>query len=420
MKVEVPSGELVSVSYSQMTRQRQKIEIELEMKRLLVFLKDKIFVDSFTPTRGTFTSVYHISPEAGNIVYGSFVHNQKAKHFLTLSELSGSYFIRTYSISCGFADCGLTTMDKSKKRILKRLRQLDPNLFHQWANVKRETEKASCSADSCLVNTISDQEYRINQREVSELEELKGHELCCVKMVKNVACGESELIISSESVLLTATINKKFILLKKSQNNCRRILGIEYWSGYYFFLYEGNSLRISKKGINGKFEEIKMMDFPMSELKHGMRITQLKIPKLEWSGSLPDILHKDLPAHILLVGTFTEDVTIKSCLIKYNIYTNQCIALSVVDTAAQVTAINFGPYDNGPIMVGLSDGTIIIYDYYSLEIIQQIKRMVQGRIKWLTYEPGNSVIIGTDDGVYKCDFIQLSKVEPVKDLVKHR
>lgn len=40
----------------------------------------------------------------------------------------------------------------------------------------------------------------------------------------------------------------------------------------------------------------------------------------------------------------------------FNFDSAQAEIIKIIDTEAQITSLNFGPYDNGHILVGLSDG----------------------------------------------------------------
>jgi len=418
---EVPEGHLVSMSYSQTKVQKTRAHAaEAGIKRLLVFSKDRIFIDSFLPSNGTFKDVFNASPDSGDIIYGSFVHNHKLKHFVTLNALNGQYFVRTHTITeeSSTEEAKILSSDKNKKRLFKKLRQLDPGLFNQWVEQIKGHDKNSVSVDHTMTQPDHEPGYTINQREERELTEFKNQPLSCVRMIKNTASGQSELIISGGLNMATVTVNKRSILLIKSQVISGKLLGIEYWGGYYFSLHENNKMKISKRGISGKLEEIKTIDFSLGGVPSSIRITHIKVPMLEWTGRLPDILHKDLPAHVLLVGQQCEiqygspKPRFKTQLIKYSIYTNDCVSTATVESEAEITAVNYGPYDNGPAMIGLSDGTVIIYDYYSLDIVRKLKTI--GTIKWLTYEPGNAIIVGTDATVYKYNLTDSGRIEKEK------
>ena len=51
----------------------------------------------------------------------------------------------------------------------------------------------------------------------------------------------------------------------------------------------------------------------------------------------------------------------------YNLETNSSDIIKVLDSSSIITAVNYGPYDNGHIMVGLADGSVLAFSYPKLE-----------------------------------------------------
>lgn len=47
--------------------------------------------------------------------------------------------------------------------------------------------------------------------------------------------------------------------------------------------------------------------------------------------------------------------------------------IKVIDTTSRINCINFGPFDNGHVMVGLSDGYLLAFSYPKLERLESIK-----------------------------------------------
>ena len=61
-----------------------------------------------------------------------------------------------------------------------------------------------------------------------------------------------------------------------------------------------------------------------------------------------------------------------SCLMVFNLMTQEVEKLKVLAFMAADVAINcveYGPFDNGHILLGLSDGWLLAYEYPSLERI---------------------------------------------------
>jgi hypothetical protein len=57
----------------------------------------------------------------------------------------------------------------------------------------------------------------------------------------------------------------------------------------------------------------------------------------------------------------------------FNLETNQAEIIKIIDIEADITCINYGPYDNGHILVGLSDGKLVAFDYLTLERLETVK-----------------------------------------------
>ena len=396
LKAEIPSGNIVSISYAQQGASKIRGYGEIRAKRLLVFSQNSIFVNSFHGENYCFSNGYKAGSDSETIIYGSFICNYKPKHFLTLISSFGNYFIRTYSIEQEQEIKG--SHDKNTKIMMKRLKKFDPDLFNKVYSQSKFKDIENYR--SCNLSTDSNSEgaYAIDQHETKELREFHGQELNCIKTIKNTASGQSEFIIASNSLLGTVIINKKSILLIVVQEIDKRILEIEYWNGYYFILYDNNRMGIYKRDVTGRLEKLYIKNFKLENIRKDLKVIKFKLPKLEWSGRLPDILHKDISTTIILVGTSSNN---DNYILKYNICSNQCIGYVCLNVSAEVTSINYGPYDNGPIFVGLSNGNIRMFDYYSLELLHIIDDIINGKIIWMVYEPGNAIIIASEKTIYK-------------------
>lgn len=69
---------------------------------------------------------------------------------------------------------------------------------------------------------------------------------------------------------------------------------------------------------------------------------------------------------------------------------------------AEITCINYGPYDNGHILVGLSDGKLIAFDYLTLERLESVKIFDKKAITSITFDPTNYVFVGGENGKVIC------------------
>ena len=369
LRAEVPSGEVVNVSYAQ---QEKRGYGEIMIKRLLVFTENNVYMNSSIKDDNNFSDGYKVGSEVEKIVYGAFIYSHKAEHFLVITSTLGKYLIKTYSI----IGRNETKHAQVKRLLLEALIKFDSTFLDKVGHT------------SCPLPT-HENTCTITQGDIKELTEFSGQELCCIKTIKNVSAEQSELIIATKTQIGTVMMNKKSILTTVVQEIDKKIIGVEYWNGYYLLLYDDNSLSICKRSINKLIEKIKHKEF--NNLKTDLKVTMFKLPKLEWSGRLPDMFHKEISAVILLVGKCKD----KSYIMKYNMFTEQCIGSVLVNSLAEVTTINYGPYDNGPIVLGLNNGTILMYEYYSLELLSKVKDIHKTRIKDIVYEPGYAIVAGS-------------------------
>ena len=58
---------------------------------------------------------------------------------------------------------------------------------------------------------------------------------------------------------------------------------------------------------------------------------------------------------------------------KYNLESSQAEIIKIIDIDSEITCINYGPYDNGHIMVGLQDGKLLAFDFLTLERLETVK-----------------------------------------------
>lgn len=361
LRAEVPSGEVVNVSYAQ---QGARGYGEVRTKRLLVFTQNSVYLNSSLHPCVRFSDGYEVGSKTEKVIYGAFIYSHKAKHFVVLTSMEDKYLVKTYSI---------TQESETKNAKLRRLFEMMVKLDSRLGG---RTGKQPANEEACTLTT----------GDVRELSEFAGHKLLCIKTIKNISAEQSELIITSEEKIGTVMMSKRSILAVVVQDVGKKVIGVEYWNGYYFLLCDNNSLSICRRGISRLIEEIKFKDF--ANLRPGLKVTMFKLPKLEWSGRLPDMLHKEISGVLILVGECKR----KSYIVKYNVLTGQCLGSVVVNSLAEVTTINYGPYDNGPIVVGLSDGTLLVYEYYSLELVRKVRNIHTTQIKDIAYEPGNAIV----------------------------
>jgi len=85
------------------------------------------------------------------------------------------------------------------------------------------------------------------------------------------------------------------------------------------------------------------------------RATFLCIPKLKWSNR--DIAgFKEKQTKIIVTGELFFKAKARNFIMVYNLERCEAEAIKILDIAVDITALAYGPYDNGHVLVGLNDG----------------------------------------------------------------
>jgi hypothetical protein len=110
-------------------------------------------------------------------------------------------------------------------------------------------------------------------------------------------------------------------------------------------------------------EEFKKNNMRLLKLKH------VKMPVLNWSNRItnkPEMSHKVVK--ILLTGEVElkmDPYIGKICqfIMCFNLEKKKIEKLKILTGDAKVSCINYGPYDNGHVMLGMSDGTLLTFEF---------------------------------------------------------
>lgn len=72
-------------------------------------------------------------------------------------------------------------------------------------------------------------------------------------------------------------------------------------------------------------------------------------------------------------SSFGKKISTKSFIMVYNLQSPSINKLKILKiNDATITAINYGPFDNGYLVLGLSTGLLIIVDIHTMEIIMEV------------------------------------------------
>lgn len=81
----------------------------------------------------------------------------------------------------------------------------------------------------------------------------------------------------------------------------------------------------------------------------------------------------------------------------YNIRNQSIDKIKLLETTyGHITCVNYGPFDNGYLLVGLSQGVLLAFDIYDLSIIMQ-EKIFDVAITHMTFEPTNLVFVTSAD-----------------------
>jgi WD40 repeat protein len=69
-----------------------------------------------------------------------------------------------------------------------------------------------------------------------------------------------------------------------------------------------------------------------------------------------------------------------------------------MDGHVQITCLNYGPFDNGHILVGFEDGKLIAFDYLTLDRLESVKAFKGSAITSIAFDPTNYIFVGAENG----------------------
>ena len=109
------------------------------------------------------------------------------------------------------------------------------------------------------------------------------------------------------------------------------------------------------------------------------RLDLVLIPVLKWTGRRNKLLKafgqfkKVFDANkLVLFGQVKIEQTLSNCIMVFNLETQEIEKLKILSFMEHQTinCVSYGPFDNGHILLGLSDGWLLAYEYPSLDRIE--------------------------------------------------
>ena len=81
----------------------------------------------------------------------------------------------------------------------------------------------------------------------------------------------------------------------------------------------------------------------------------------------------------------------------YDRVANNPVATRVIESYAKITNIKYGPFDNGHIIVGLSNGTVLAFSSIDLTKLYQYK-IFNSPVINIAFDPTHLVLLASLDG----------------------
>jgi len=106
-------------------------------------------------------------------------------------------------------------------------------------------------------------------------------------------------------------------------------------------------------------------------------------------------------------GTPKGSKTKRNFLFIFNLNDLLVSKACILSNNEAVTAINYGPYDNGHVMVGFKDGTLMTIDYSTLKVIDTKRVFEYEAVTAINFEPTRLIFVGSEAG----EMVALSFIE---------
>lgn len=413
LKIEIPGESILGLSFSQRRFKGFKGLWEFDHQRILAITPSKIFLfELLDPTTRLYKVISTYSPPLQNttFIYGAFVDDNNSNYFVAVVSFQSKYFIRTYKViqpkSKGQVEdapirVGGTFYRESKQNSAVPLGlgkekfgyvvKLDPSKYSRDPSTGFQENEVDPNTGESLC--------KIEQYQEQELQACSDKSIALIRFISNPNHIYTELLIVTAKVLYTVFLKHKKII-KVLQEKCdKAIQAIEYLEGYYIFLCAINSLVIYKRGNNDNLQEVQHIELSFPDFPGEFTFTNIKIPALNWTDRHIGFIQNQIPKYIILSGNFIGKDREYKCLMNYDMRNREYSKFALIESQSRITSINYGPYDNGPIIVGFHDGTVMGFDYYTLEKLLQVKSVENEQIKFITYEPCKTIVVGSTSSI---------------------
>lgn len=128
-----------------------------------------------------------------------------------------------------------------------------------------------------------------------------------------------------------------------------------------------------------------------------MTIDHIMIPRLDWQDREFDQIQraaKQLPRKVVFAGSYLHQQTkVMPMLMIYDREQAQKTKIKLFKSRGHITCVQFGPYDNGHILVGTSTGDFLAFDSVTLKKLCNLK-LSDCPVTTITIEWTQLVLVG--------------------------
>ena len=205
---------------------------------------------------------------------------------------------------------------------------------------------------------------------------IRFHKIKGIKNMQQFDFSKADIDYTFADLVETTRIELKSEPNRHSINiQQRNLKNILYYSSHIIAVYQLGSL-VDIYKVNGPI--MQTIDLQQILPKHKIvQIEQALVPRLDWQEREFDQIQraaKQPPRKILFTATYMyKDVQPMPMLILYDREKPFNSVIKLLKSRGVITCVNFGPYDNGHILVGTSTGDFFAFDSITLKKLCNIK-----------------------------------------------
>ncbi len=109
---------------------------------------------------------------------------------------------------------------------------------------------------------------------------------------------------------------------------------------------------------------------------------------------------------IIITGEVDYKDKLRNFILVFNMESQFTEIIKILDVEVEITAVAYGPFDNGHIMVGLNDGQLLAFDFLTLERLEKIQAFEDRQpIIRITFDPTHYIFVaGYSGGIAALSF----------------